>query len=144
MRPSRLRKNTVFGRRCGELLHLVRALVAARALLEEACAWILRGLRCRGRLRAWLRHHPHQLGQPDEVVGSGSQGEHPADAGEATVMGLAKASSRLGPAKHLLNALAHPPTDRIARVAGRSTIDADRRLVVFCATCGVTLYSRRS
>jgi hypothetical protein len=42
------------------------------------------------------------------------------DAGEATVTGLAKASSRLGSAKYLLNALAHPPTDRIARVAGRS------------------------
>src|SRR6516225_1144117 len=29
----------------------------------------------------------------------------------------------LGPAEHLLNGLAHPPTDRIARVAGRSTVD---------------------
>src|SRR6266446_3372798 len=38
-------------------------------------------------------------------------------------MGLAIAGGALGPAKHLLNALAQPPTDRIARVAGRPTID---------------------
>src|SRR5580704_1837842 len=58
---------------------------------------------------------PHQLGKPDEVVGSGSQHEHPAVAGKATVTGLAQAGGRLG----FLNALAHPLTDRIAWMAGR-------------------------
>ena len=76
-----------------------------------------------GRVRAWLRHRTHQLGQTHQIVGSGSQREHPSDAGEATVMGLAKAGGRRAPAKHLLNALAHPATDRIARVAGRATVD---------------------
>ena len=71
-----------------------------------------------GRLQAWLRHDPHQLGKPDEVVGSNSQREHPADAGKATVTGLAEAGGRLGPAKHFPNALAHPLTDRIAGMAG--------------------------
>ena len=47
---NRLRKNTVFGRRCGELLHLVRALVAGRSLLEEAFAWILRGFAMSGQI----------------------------------------------------------------------------------------------
>ena len=39
------------------------------------------------------------------------------------VVGLAKVGGRFGPAKHLLNALTHPHTDRIAGMAGRSTID---------------------
>ena len=72
-----------------------------------------------GRFQAWLRCSPHQLGQPNQVVGSGRQGEHPADTGEAAVTGLAQAGGALGPAKHLLDALADPPTDRIAGVAGR-------------------------
>src|SRR6267378_2312327 len=38
-------------------------------------------------------------------------------------MGLAKAGGRLGPAEYLLDALAHPPTDRIAGVAGRPAVD---------------------
>src|SRR5205814_5256199 len=75
----------------------------------------LRGL---GRFRAWLSHGSNQLGQSDEVVGSGRQREHPADTGNAAVTGFAEAGSRLGPAKHLLNALAHPPTDHIAGMAG--------------------------
>ena len=92
-----------------------------------------------GRFQAWLRRGPHQLGQPDQVVGSGGQGEHPADTGEAAVTGLAKAGGALGPAKHLLNALTHPPADRVAGVAGRPPVMADRRFAVFCATCSVTL-----
>src|SRR6266403_5090130 len=38
-------------------------------------------------------------------------------------MGLAKAGGRLGPAEYLLDALAHPPTDRIAGVAGGPPVD---------------------
>ena len=68
-------------------------------------------------LRAWLRRGPHQLAQPDEIVGSGRQREYPADTGQTAVTGLAETGDRLGPAEHLLNALAHPPTDRIAGVA---------------------------
>src|SRR4029077_9332368 len=74
-------------------------------------------------LRAWLRRGPHQFAQPDEIVGSGRQREYPADTGQTAMTGLAETGDRLGPAEHLLNALAHPPTDRIARVAGRSTVD---------------------
>ena len=81
-------------------------------------------LRCLGRLRAWLRRGRHQLGQPDQVVGRSREREHPTNAGKAAMMGLAKASDRLGPAKHLLDALAHPPADCIARVAGRPTVDS--------------------
>src|SRR6516162_11548498 len=74
-------------------------------------------------LRVWLRRGPHQFAQPDEIVGSDSQREYPADTGQTAMTGLAETGDRLGPAEHLLNALAHPPTDRIAGVAGRSTVD---------------------
>ena len=102
-----------------------------KPLPKQVLAWICRFSPSRGRFRPWLRRGPHQLGQPDEVVGSGSQGENPTDAGDATLMGLAKAGGRLGPAKHLLNALAHPATDRIARMAGRPTVDRRAPMVVF-------------
>jgi hypothetical protein len=39
------------------------------------------------------------------------------------VMGLRKAGGTFGPAKHLLNALAHPPIERIAGVPGRPPVD---------------------
>jgi hypothetical protein len=51
-------------------------------------------------------------------------------------MGLAKAGGTLGPAKHLLNAFAHPPTDRIARVASRPPVDCRS------AVCGVLRHMR--
>jgi hypothetical protein len=60
---------------------------------------------------------PPPAWQPDKVVGGESQGEHPVDAGEATLMGLATAGGSFAPAKHFLNALAHPPTDSAAGVA---------------------------
>src|SRR6516165_9592051 len=75
------------------------------------------------RFRTCLGRDRHQLGQANEIVGSGSQREHPADTGQTTVMGLAKAGGALGPTKHLLNALAHPSTDYIAGVAGRPAVD---------------------
>src|SRR5712672_3944165 len=99
-------------------------------MIAQHLAWtrlraaILPVLPCPGRFRAWLRQGRQQLGQPDQVVGSGRQSEHPADAREATVTGLAKTSRCLGPAEHLLNALADPPTDRIAGVAGRPAVDS--------------------
>src|SRR6516225_4468300 len=83
--------------------------------------WLVFG--CVSGLRAWLRRGPHQFAQPDEILGSGRQREYPADTGQTAMTGLAETGDRLGPAEHLLNALAHPPTDRIARVAGRSTVD---------------------
>jgi hypothetical protein len=46
-------------------------------------------------------------------------------------MGLAKAGGRFGPAKHLLNALAHLPTDHIARLTGPS----DRRSQIVGLWC---------
>src|SRR5258708_2747157 len=55
-----------------------------------------------GRVWAWLRHGGDQLGQADEVVGSGRQCEHPADARAAAMTGLVKAGNGLAPAKHLL------------------------------------------
>jgi len=76
-----------------------------------------------GTIRAWLCHCFHQLGQPNEVVSRGGQREHPADAGETTMTGRAEAGGRLGPAKHLLDALAHPPTDGVAGMAGRASLD---------------------
>jgi hypothetical protein len=66
---------------------------------------------------------PPPAAQPDEIVGSGSQREYPADTGRTAVTGLAETGDRLGPAEHLLNTLTHAPTDRMARVAGRSTVD---------------------
>ena len=66
---------------------------------------------------------PPPAAQPDEIVGSGSQREYPADTGQTAVTGLAETGDRLGPAEHLLNTLTHAPTDRMARVAGRSTVD---------------------
>src|ERR1700757_3882474 len=80
-------------------------------------------LRCMGGLRAWLRRGPHPFAQPHELGGGGRQREYPADTGQTAMTGLAETGDRLGPAEHLLNALAHPPTDRIARVAGRSTVN---------------------
>src|SRR6516225_8731380 len=82
----------------------------------------VRLLRWVGGLRAWLRRGTYQLAQPDEIVGSDSQREYPADTGQTAVTGLAETGDRLGPAEHLLDALTHPP-DRIAGVAGRSTVD---------------------
>jgi len=65
--------------------------------------------------------------------------------GLSRVDGFATGRRRLGPAKHLRNALYDaPPADRLAgwRVVRPSI--AERGFVVFFATCGVTLYSRRS
>src|SRR6201984_3230637 len=44
-----------------------------------------------GRVWPQLRHRPHQLGQPDEVVRRGGEGEHPTHRGQHPVTGLAKA-----------------------------------------------------
>jgi len=66
---------------------------------------------------------PRQLRLLDEIVGGGSQSERPIDAGKTTVTSLAETGGRLCPTKHFLNALAHPPTDPIARMAGRPPID---------------------
>ncbi len=120
---SRLRKNAVLAQRVVEFAYETRAVVAENRSSGRLLHRFCRFLSGPGRFRAWLRHDRHQLGQPDQVVGCGRQREHPADASQATVMGLAKAGGRLGPAKHLLDALAHPPTDRITGVAGRPAVD---------------------
>src|SRR6516164_8916943 len=121
--PNRMRKKSVLAKPCVEQRDATHATVAKSSSANRFARRFWRFLPRLGTFRAWLRNSLHQLGQPDQVVGSGRQREHPADAGQATVMGLAKAGGRLGPAKHLLNALAHLPTDRIARVTGRPTID---------------------
>jgi hypothetical protein len=56
-------------------------------------------------------------------VGSGSEREHPADASEAAVTGLAKPGGLFGPAEDFRNPLAHPATDRIAGMAGRPSVN---------------------
>jgi len=57
-------------------------------------------------------------------------------------MGLAEAGGTLGPTNTSSMRFADLPADRIASMAGRPERRfADRRLVVFCATCGVTLYA---
>ena len=43
--------------------------------------------------------------------------------GVDAVMGLTKTGGRLSPAEDVLDALADPPTDRIAGVAGRPPVD---------------------
>ncbi len=53
----------------------------------------------------WLCHFPHQLGQPNEVIGRARQGEYPADPGEAPVTGSCE-SRRLS--------IGSPPTSRHA------------------------------
>src|SRR6516164_222002 len=103
-----------------KLLSLELPNVACQSRSLRRFCWLLRWV---GGLRAWLRCGPHQFAQPDEIVGSDSQREYPADTGQTAMTGLAETGDRLGPAEHLLNALAHPPTDRIAGVAGRSTVD---------------------
>ena len=120
-KTSRVRKNSARAGHFVELSCRTLAGVVESSFPGRFWRGFCRFSPSRGRFRPWLRCGPHQLGQPDEVVGSGSQGENPTDAGDATVMGLAKAGGRLGPAKHLLNALAQPPTDRIAGMAGRPT-----------------------
>jgi hypothetical protein len=90
------------------------------------------------RFRAPVRRDRHQLGQPDQVVSRGRERKHPADVSKAAAMGVAEAGCHLGPAEHLLDALAHPGL-RVVRPSM-----ADCRLVVFCETCWVTLCSRRS
>src|SRR6516225_551706 len=97
-----------------KLLSLELPNVACQSRSLRRFCWLLRWV---GGLRAWLRCGPHQFAQPDEIVGSDSQREYPADTGQTAMTGLAETGDRLGPAEHLLNALAHPPTDRIAGVA---------------------------
>jgi hypothetical protein len=99
-------------------------------------------LRYLARVRAWLGYGPDELGPPDKVVGGGSEREH-RRRGRGRGEGLAKPGGPFGPAEDFLNPLSHPATDRIAGVAGRRASIADRRLVVFWATWGVTLWARR-
>ena len=64
-------------------------------------------------------------------VGCGRLREHPSRPGQDHGDSLAKAGGRFGPAKHLLNALAHPRADRIAGMVRVRPSMADCRLVVF-------------
>src|SRR5438270_2120155 len=69
-----------------------------------------------GRFRGWLCPSPAELGQPERGCRQWRQPESPADASKAAVAGLAKAGGRLVPAKHLLNARALLPADRVAGI----------------------------
>ena len=67
----------------------------------------------------------------------------PIDLEQSAMPHLAQAGHRLGPAEGLLDAFADALRDRIAGMTGvgRSSI-AERRPLVFCATCGMTVLSR--
>ena len=92
---SRMRKKSVLAKLCVEYSDATHATVAEDGSANRFARRFWRFLPRLGRFRAWLRNSLHQLGQPDQVVGSGRQREHPADASQATVMGLAKAGGRL-------------------------------------------------
>src|SRR6516225_2618417 len=92
-------------------------------VVKQIFASILLAFAVGGWIAGMATPRPPPFAQPDEIVGSDSQREYPADTGQTAMTGLAETGDRLGPAEHLLNALAHPPTDRIAGVAGRSTVD---------------------
>jgi hypothetical protein len=77
-------------------------------------------------------------GDANEVVGSGRENEEPFNQAATAVPGLAEATNGFQPAERLLDLLSLDRADAIARVASI----ADRRLVLFCDTCGVQPRSR--
>ena len=83
-----------------------------------------RGLEAgRGRgSRPWSSRR-QQLGQPDQVVGRGRQGELPADALHAAVPGAPLQGHLLDPAEPFLDPLADALADRVARMACRPAVD---------------------
>jgi hypothetical protein len=73
------------------------------------------------RQRPWRSRAPwpsaglrYQLGQPDQIVGGGSEGKSPSDTITATEPGLLLPGDRFDPAECLLDALANALADGIA------------------------------
>lgn len=102
----------------------------------------LRGSRNRrsGGLRARLCRG-QQLGQADQVVSGGGQGEHPTDTGCSAMARLAQAGS-LDPAKDLFDPLADPQADGVAGVAGGPAVD--RRAAVAGVPGNVRVIAHRA
>src|SRR5882724_3521788 len=84
-----------------------------------------------------------KLGDANEIVGDSSQDEEPFHQAAPTMPGLAQTADGLHPAKGFFDPLALDRADAIAgwRVV-RASI-AERRLALFCETCGVQPRSRQ-
>ena len=76
-----------------------------------------------GGLRASGRRRGDEFGQPDQVVGGGSQGEHPAGPVEPAMPGLGQPAGCLDLAEALLDALAQPQACGVARMPGGASVD---------------------
>ena len=74
------------------------------------------------------RPRSQQLGQANQVVGRGGEGEGPAHPVEAAMLGLALPGDGLDPGEHLLDAMACPLAVLVAGMAGGAA--AERRPVV--------------
>src|SRR5947209_339693 len=64
-----------------------------------------------------------QIPHPDQVIGSGREGEDPSNTENTTMSGLAQQGHRFEPAKHFLDALPFPHADLIAVMTPRAAID---------------------
>src|ERR1700721_2548382 len=92
------------------------------------------------RQRPWRSRAPwpsaglrYQLGQPDQIVGGGSEGKSPSDTITATEPGLLLPGDRFDPAECLLDALADALADGIAAGPGRSPVNRGPAAVGFRA-----------
>ena len=81
---------------------------------------------------------PGQVADPHQIVNGRHKREHPPDSALAPMSRLAQQRHGLDPAEDLLDALAFPLADRVARWRVVRSSMALRRCAVFCATCGVT------
>src|SRR6201993_5419630 len=90
--PSRLRKKSRCRAICRAPMQNAR-LSCGEFVTETGFCVDFDAFCCRwadsGRVRPQLPHGTDQLGQANEIVGRGGKGEHPADAGQTTVTGLA-------------------------------------------------------
>src|SRR5690606_684008 len=97
----------------------VRYILGPRYRLQQSAndrpAGILPARSCRSR---------QKLGQSHQVVGSGSEGEGPADAVNAPELCLALPGDGLDPAKRFLNALSDAHADPISSMTGGPSVDA--------------------
>ena len=76
-----------------------------------------------GGLRASGRRRGDEFGQPDQVVGGGGRGEHPAHPVEPAMPGLGQPAGGLDPAEALLDALAQPLARGVTRMPGGAPVD---------------------
>ena len=96
------------------------------------------------------RGFPHELRQPDQIVGDDGEGEDGVDLGFAAHLRLGEPAGLLDPAEDFLDPLPDALADLVAGMAKRAiSIAVLRILPVFetaplTAICGVTLRARRS